>query len=157
MLKINKEISNNSKYDNLLSGKSLKNSDSNSVIFQMYKKLSIEQKNEFFINILQHNLSDQRFLLYGWPVQQLYSKYATKYIKNKSDLKILEVGPGDNLMTSALWILEKRVSKITLLDKYQSSYFLSAKYHKGLIDLIKSIKFLPREGFNNYYPFDESF
>lgn len=155
MLEINKGVSNNNKYDELLLGKSVKNSDNSSVILQMYTNLTIEEKNEFCIKILQHNLSDQRFLLYGWPVQKLYSKYATKYMENKRDLKILEIGPGDNLMTSALWILEKRVSKITLLDKYQGCYIFSAEYQKNLIDLIKTIKFLPRDGFNNYYPFNE--
>lgn len=140
----------------LLPRNSRRNSNNKFLVWQLYSKLNIQEKNELCLKVLQDNLSDQRFLLYGWPVQQLYSKYADKYLPKKSNLRILELGPGDNLMTSALWMLEKRVSKITLLDKYQGRYIHSADYHKNLIDLIKTIKFLPRDNFNNYYPFDET-
>ena len=133
-----------------------KGSDVRRSIWDLYKSLSPEGKNDFCLEVMQQNLGDQRFLLYGWPVQRLYSRYADEFLPDCPDLSILELGPGDNLMTTALWMLEKRVGKVTMLDKFKGRYVDSASYHKNLFELVRTIKLLPRDGFNNFYPFDGS-
>lgn len=123
-------------------------------LWKTYRGLPYELRNEFCLRVLQDNLSNQKYLLYGWPVQQLYSRYANDFLTGRTDLRILEIGPGDNLMTTALWMLEPRVAKLTLLDKYKGQYVEKANYHAQMIDLIQTLLFLPHDTFNNYYPFE---
>jgi SAM-dependent methyltransferase len=120
-----------------------------------YSSLSHEDRNALCLRLLQDGLSDPKLLPYGWAVQRLYSSYATEYLPGREHLNILEIGPGDTLMTAALWMLEKRVDKLALMDKHEGNYFSSASYNAGLIDWIKTLSLLPRHEFNNYSPCED--
>ncbi len=124
-------------------------------LWKAYRALPYEKRNEFCLRVMQDNMANQKYLLYGWPVQQLYERYANDFLPEREQLRILEVGPGDNLMTTALWMLNPRVATLTLLDKFKGQYVEKAAYHAQMLELIRTIKHLPRSGFNNYYPFEE--
>lgn len=123
-------------------------------VFEAYRKLGYPQRNELALRLLRDQLGNQKYLLYAWPVQQLYARYAHDFLPVDARFRILELGPGDNLMGAALWMLDERLDKLTLFDKFKGQYVDSAAYNEPVPELIAILKQLPRPGFNNYYPFE---
>ncbi len=121
-------------------------------LLNTYRKLSYEQRNVLLLKILLDQFSNQKYLIYGWPIQRLYSQYASNYLPQGTRLRILELGPGDNLMTAAMWMMEERVESLTLMDMFKGAYIESSEYHQPMYEMIKMIHHLRREGFNNDYP-----
>jgi SAM-dependent methyltransferase len=124
-------------------------------LWRDYQRLNHAQRNDLLTRILREQLQGQKYLLYGWPVQRLYARYAEDFLGKDTPLRILELGPGDNLLCAALWMLDARVESLRLFDKFKGQFMDSAAYHEPLLELIQILRHLPREGFNNHYPFDE--
>lgn len=123
-------------------------------LWRWFLELTPEKKNEHCFNVMKFCMADQRFLLYGWPVQQQYARFISDYMPGVNDIRVLELGPGDNLMISALWMLDERVESVTMMDKYKGVYIESGDYHLVLHDFARMLALTQRSGFYNYYPFD---
>ena len=119
-----------------------------------YQRMGYAQRNNALLGILQEQFSNQKYLIYGWSIQRLYSRYAEDFLPGNAPLRILELGPGDNLMTTALWMLNKRVEHLTLMDMFKGAFVESPSYHQPMLELVKIIHHLNRDNFNNDYPFD---
>ncbi len=117
-----------------------------------YNALPMHDRNRLLLQLLQEQLGNQQYLLYGWPVYTLYARYMEEYLPGRGNLNLLEIGPGDTWMTSALWMLHPRVKKLTLLDRFRGEALDNTAILETMEQLIATILFLPRPGFNNYYP-----